>query len=277
MRIGVLIHLCKEMDQQFAQLREMDMDNCQLVSWHEEDFTEEMAEIVNRAARAHGVRISAFWCGWGGPVTWDFYEGQNTLGLVPVAYRFQRLQTLLHGCEFAKLIGVRDLVTHVGYLPENPFDPQYQEVLTAVRAIARRCEENGQRFLFETGQETPVTLRRAIEDLGMHNVGVNLDPANLLMYGKANPVDALDVFGEHVMGVHCKDGLYPTDGRRLGEERPLGEGKVNFPQLVAKLEALGYQGDYTIEREISGEEQKKDIRSAKAMLSTLLAKGGALC
>lgn len=126
----------------------------------------------------------------------------------------------------------------------------------------------------ETGQETPVTLKRAIQDiektLGKGNVGINLDPANLIMYGKANPVDALEVFGEYVRGIHGKDGMYPTDGHYLGAEMPLGQGKVNYPAFIAKLKEVGYDGDITIEREITGEEQKKDIMMAKEILEKLI-------
>ena len=147
--------------------------------------------------------------------------------------------------------------------------------MVACKAIVEKCKENGQNFLFETGQETPVTLKRAIQDIekavGKGNVGINLDPANLIMYGKANPVDALEVFGEYVMGIHGKDGKYPTDGHHLGDEVPLGQGKVNYPAFIAKLKEIGYQGDITIEREISGEEQKKDIRMAKELLDKLIA------
>ena len=148
-------------------------------------------------------------------------------------------------------------------------------MLVAFNTIVAKCKENGQNFLFETGQETPVTLKRAIQDiekaLGKGNVGINLDPANLLMYGKANPVDALEVFGEYVMGIHGKDGKYPTDGHHLGDEVPLGQGKVNYPAFIAKLKEVGYEGDITIEREIDGDEQKKDIRMAKDLLDKLIA------
>ncbi|MDD3409370.1 MAG: sugar phosphate isomerase/epimerase [Eubacteriales bacterium] len=260
----------QNVDEKFAELREMGMDGCQLLCWNEALMTDEMAALVSAAMAKHQVRVTAFWCGWPGPVTWDFYEGQLTLGLVPSAYRHARTLTLLKGSDFAHQLGVKYLVTHVGYLPENPYDPDYQGVLTAVRAVAKRCARNGQSFLFETGQETPVAMRRAIEDIGLDNVGVNLDPANLLMYGKANPCDALRVFGQYVHGIHCKDGMYPTNGHDLGEEKALGEGLVDFPRLVGILKELGYDGDYTIEREISGEEQKRDILNAKAMLEKLI-------
>jgi L-ribulose-5-phosphate 3-epimerase len=131
------------------------------------------------------------------------------------------------------------------------------------------CGERGLEFWFETGQETPVVLLRVIEDLGYDNLGINLDPANLLMYGKANPVDALDVFGQYVRGVHAKDGEYPTGGRQLGVEKPLGEGRVNFPVLIPKLKGLGYTSALTIEREISGPKQIADIKHAIAVLSKL--------
>jgi L-ribulose-5-phosphate 3-epimerase len=136
------------------------------------------------------------------------------------------------------------------------------------------CDGNGQAFWFETGQETPITLLRAIQDVGMDNLGINLDPANLLAYGKGNPVDALDILGPYVKGVHAKDGEYPTDPRELGAEKPLGEGRVDFPTLIAKLKALGYTGALTIEREITGPQQIADIKAGKVYLESILASLG---
>ena len=162
------------------------------------------------------------------------------------------------------------MATHAGFLPETPNTEQYHGVVCALREVADRCKENGQYFIFETGQETPVTLRRTIEDIGTDNLGINLDPANLILYGKANPVDALDVFGEFVRDVHGKDGMYPTDGKNLGQEVPLGDGKVNFPALIKKLKEIGYDGPINIEREISGEKQIEDIKRAKAILEELV-------
>ena len=276
MRVGVLIELFRDtdIDARFAELRSMGMESCQLVCWDREIMDQENADKVNAAAEHHKVDITAFWCGWEGPRVWDFYDGQLTLGLVPEAFRFERVKMLQEGIRFAAMIHVKDVATHVGYMPENPYDPNYAGVLVCLKELVKQCKENGQNFLFETGQETPVTLKRAIQDiekeLGKGNVGINLDPANLVMYVKANPVDALEVFGEYVMGIHGKDGKYPTDGHMLGDEVPLGQGKVNYPAFVAKLKEIGYAGDITIEREISGEEQKKDIVMAKAVLDELL-------
>ena len=154
----------------------------------------------------------------------------------------------------------------MGFIPEDPNTQTYLDTIAAVRTVALRCAENGQYFLFETGQETPVTLLRAITDVGLDNLGINLDPANLILYGKANPVDALGIIGKYVRDVHAKDGCYPTDGRTLGQETALGEGQVNFPALIQGLIALGYDGSITIEREISGEQQIADICKAKELL-----------
>ena len=90
------------------------------------------------------------------------------------------------------------------------------------------------------------------------------------MYGKANPVDALTVFGKYVRDVHAKDGNYPTNGRCLGPETPLGEGSVNFPAFVAKLKEVGYDGTLIIEREIHGDKQIQDILAAKKLLEELI-------
>ena len=133
------------------------------------------------------------------------------------------------------------------------------------------CKNNGQFFIFETGQETPVTLLRFIEESGLDNLGINLDPANLILYGKANPVDALTVFGKYVKDVHAKDGNYPTDSKHLGEQKKIGEGSVNFPALIAKLKEIGYDGNLTIEREIDNDAQRNfDTIDAKIMLEALI-------
>lgn len=269
MRIGVMVHLNESLNAQFAELKKMGMCSCQLVCWNQDIMTKDTAEWVQKEIQQFDIDVTAFWCGWPGPVTWNFYEGQKNLGLVPVEYRKKRIDALIKGSHFAKMLNIPNLITHAGFLPENPYDENYQGVVEALKQVIGVCKENDQNFLFETGQETPVTLRRVMEDTGMDNVGVNLDPANLLMYGKANPVDALDILGKYIMGIHGKDGLYPADGRQLGEERPLGKGRVDYPKLITKLKEIGYTGDITIEREIEGEEQKKDILMAKAFLEGL--------
>jgi sugar phosphate isomerase/epimerase len=270
MRLGIIVNLRPDIEESFRHLKETGLSGCQLSVWDESLFTKEMAEKVISRTKDLGVKISTFWCGWPGPQIWDFYEGQLTLGLVPPEYRHARAEALKRGSDFAKLLGVDQVATHAGFIPENPNDPAYHGVTAVLRDVLAHCRKNGQKLLFETGQETPVTLRRLMEDLGNQDVGVNFDPANLLMYGKANPVDALDILGTYILDVHAKDGEYPLDGRNLGEEKPLGKGRVDFPRFIARLKELGYNGPVTIEREISGGQQRKDILDAIQLLKGLL-------
>ena len=91
-----------------------------------------------------------------------------------------------------------------------------------------------------------------------------------MLYGKGNPCDAVDILGDFIMGVHAKDGEYPTDGDHLGKEKRIGDGRVNFPLLIKKLKEHGYDGAITIEREISGDKQIEDILDAKKFLEDII-------
>lgn len=274
-KLGTMINFTSSTD--LAQLRilfenvkKYGLSTCQLCCWDTSKFTDENAEGIRRIVQETSVEISAFWCGYNGTMRWNLIDGYHTIGIVPVYERAERVQNLKDGSDFAKKIGVKYVVSHAGFIPENQKTDEYVGVVAALREVAERCKQNGQYFLFETGQETPVTLRRTIDRIGTGNLGVNLDPANLLLYGKGNPCDAMDILGDFVMGVHAKDGEYPTDGDHLGEEKRIGEGRVNFPVLVQKLKEHGYNGAITIEREIDGKEQINDILYAKKFLEKLI-------
>ena len=270
-KIGVLIgyHSGTDIYAEFKKLADMGFNSCQLCGSEAASYTDEKAAAVKRAAEETGIEISAYWAGWSPPGEWNFYGGPATLGLVPAAYREKRLREVMSGADFAYKFGVTDVITHVGFIPENPSDPEFNGVVCVLRYLAQYLKARGQYFLFETGQETPVTLLRTIEEIGTDNLGINFDTANLILYGKANSVDALDVIGKYVRNTHCKDGFYPTTGKQLGVEVPLGEGKADFPNIVRRLRELNYAGPYIIEREISGEQQKKDIMKAKEFIASL--------
>lgn len=270
MKVGVMVHLGDDVEKSFKDVADMGMYTCQLVCWDMSKLTDDNAERVKIAVKQTGVEISAFWCGWSGPQEWNFIDGYHTLGLIPIAYREQRIADLKSGSDFAEKIGVTDVITHMGFLPENCKTDEYYEVVRAIKEVAEYCKSKGQWLLFETGQETPITLKRTIEFVGTGNLGINFDPANLLLYGKGNPCDAIDIFGEYIRNVHGKDGEYPTDPRYLGEEKRIGDGRVNFPLLIAKLKNVGYNGHINIEREIVGEKQIEDIKYAKSFLEGII-------
>lgn len=272
--IGAMIHFTPDaaaMENEFAQLERAELNACQLGAWQGGDaLTKENADMVLAAAKRHGVTITALWAGWSGPQAWNFTEGPATLGIVPAQYREKRVAEIKERARFAELLGVTDVITHCGFLPEDPGSPDFRPVADAIADIAFDLKARGQWFLFETGQETPVTMLRFIETVNSGNLGINLDTANLILYGKANTVDSLDVFGDYVRNTHFKDGFYPTTGRELGRECALGEGKANVPGVIAGLRAHGYAGPYIIEREITGEQQVKDIAKARDLILSCL-------
>ena len=271
-KIGALFLLQKETDprEQMKRLRDVGCECCQLSVWDMSLYTDERATEVAKAAEEYGIEISTLWAGWSGPQAWNFTEGPSTLGIVPEAYRMQRMEELLTAASFAKKLGVTRVATHAGFLPENMNDPHYADVLAALRSLAAAFKSMGLAFLFETGQETPITLLRFIEEIGLDNVGINMDTANLILYGKGNSADAITVFGKYVMDTHIKDGFYPTCGRELGEEVKVGCGLANLPEVIKRLRAVNYQGNFVIEREIEGDEQTRDIADTVKYLKTLL-------
>ena len=204
------------------------------------------------------------------PLVWNFLRGPSTIGLVPRATRAARMNALQQVSDFAHHLGIPQVQTHCGFLPEDPADPLYAEAVTAIRTVAKHCAGNGQRFLMETGQETPTTMARALRDVAEPNLGVGLDTANLILYGKANPVDAVDILGPHIRSIHAKDGRWPTNPSELGEEVLIGTGLVDFHTVFAKLRKTGYTGAVTIERETSGPQQIEDVRQEKRYLEKVL-------
>lgn len=267
MRLGVIGNVEEDPDKAIGRIRELGFPTCQV---RMERYSAELAGRLRAALGQHEVEATAVMELGPGPKIWDFVQGPLTVGLVPPSTRRARIEALKNASDFAKQAGIPAIHTHCGFIPEDPNLDLYKETVAAIREVVSHCKGNGVTFLYETGQETPITLLRTIMDVGLDNQGINLDTANLILYGKANPLDALDVIGTYVRGLHAKDGLYPTDPRRLGEEVPIGEGKVDFPRIILRLKDLGYRGPITIEREISGPKHTEDILRAKAYLEKLI-------
>lgn len=271
MKIGILIKLEKDVYNCIAHAAELGFKRAQLSVWDMSLYTKENAELIKKACSDFDFEITAVWCGWSGPVDWGYPNMYATIGIVPAAWRSQRVKELLDGAEFARELGVKDIITHVGFLPDNPFQEERIGVAQAVRYICKTIEKYNQRFLFETGEELPYTLIQLIKEIGAENIGVNFDPANLIINGRANPIDALEVLGTYVCGVHGKDGIRAKGDSPKGAEVMVGQGIVNFPAFIAKLAEIGYEGDITIEREIpNGEERDRQICEEKEYLEKLI-------
>jgi L-ribulose-5-phosphate 3-epimerase len=272
MAVGLLIQPANGPEESIRRVHELGMTNCFLsLDGYLGRYSNDLAQQLRGFLEKYSVVPTAAEVVNPGPLIWDFLHGPSTIGLVPRATRTARMDALKQTSDFAALLGIRQVQTHCGFLPEDPADPLYAEAVKAIREVAQHCAGNGQSFLMETGQETPTTMARAIQDVAQPNLGVGLDTANLILYGKANPVDAVDIIGPHVRSIHAKDGRWPTDPMKLGEEVLIGTGLVDFRAVFTKLHRLEYAGAVTIEREISGPQQIADVKQEKVYLERVLA------
>jgi L-ribulose-5-phosphate 3-epimerase len=231
----------------------------------------DVVKPLQQACTKYGVNVTSISEHNPGKRIFNFYEGPLTIGIIPAATREVRMRALKMSADIAVAVGVPAIHTHCGFIPEDPNDPIYPQAVAAVKELAGYCKERGISLLCETGQETPITLLRLIDDVGTGNVFVNLDVANLILYGKGNPVDAMEVIGPLVRGIHAKDGRFPTNPRELGLETAIGEGKVDFPKFFEQLRRVNYRGSMMIEREVGQEEERKrDVLKSKIFLENMI-------
>ncbi|MCC7492125.1 MAG: sugar phosphate isomerase/epimerase [Fimbriimonadaceae bacterium] len=271
--LGVMTSLHGAPREMFAKVRELGFETCQLSSPPESylvgpDAARLTAEF-KAAYEESGVTITAVFVMWSGHI-WNLFGGPRTIGLVPADKRGARVVRAIRISNWARQVGIDALTSHIGFIPEDPADAAYPPFIETMQALVDYFLDNGQTFAFETGQETAQTLVRTIQDIGRApHVGINLDPANLLLYGKSVPLEVADLVAPYVFNTHCKDGKAPRPGQGLGEEYPLGEGDVDIRALIPALYERGFRGPLTIEREISGDQQVADIRRAKALLEEI--------
>ena len=271
MDLGLIISPFGDPEGTFRRVHEIGFSNCFLsLDGYINGFTPAIANQFGDLLAKYSLVATSVEVVGPPPLVWDFLRGPSTIGLVPPGTRAARIDALRQVSDFAKLLGIPQVQTHCGFIPEDPADPLYPGAVEAIRTVAQHCQANGQYFLMETGQETPTTMSRMIRDVAMPNLAVGLDTANLILYGKANPVDAVDIVGTHVRSVHAKDGRWPTNPSELGEEVLIGKGLVDFKQVFTKLHRLGYTGAITIERETSGPQQIEDVRQEKIYLENIL-------
>ena len=271
MALGLLISPFGAPEVTIKRVRDMGFSNCFLsLDGYIGKFTPDAATQMGELLAKYELIATTVEVVGPEPLEWNFVQGPSTIGLVPPKTRPARIDALKQVSDFANLLGVSQVQTHCGFIPENPADALYSGSVEAIRTVAQHCQGNGQYFLMETGQETPTTMSRVIRDVNMSNLGVGLDTANPILYGKANPVDAVEILGPHVRSVHAKDGKWPTDPSNLGEEMLIGQGLVDFKRVFSKLHQFGYTGAITIERETSGPQQMEDVKNEKLYLQRVL-------
>lgn len=271
MKLGTLVCITEpgESPAAFEKLARMGFESCQLV-YKPEIYRRSDAEFIRAEADRRGIEISAKLGGFRDPYNAGGSYAFLTSGFNALPYQQLRLEYAMRSVEFTRWLGITDNIFHAGYIPNNPFSPDYANLIAPLKILCGYAKSIGANILYETGAESPIALLNCITDVGADNLFINFDTANCILYGYGNPVDALYTFGPYVRSMHAKDGLPPCKPHTLGQETALGDGYVDFPKVFEKLRALGYDGHVTIEREISGPQQQADIERAAAYLRTLM-------
>ena len=255
-------------DELFAKLEQTGISRLQLNL----DPLRESPEVwggVGAAAAARGVKIVSGMFGTIGEDYTTLETIRETGGVVPDATWEANQKHILACADIAASLGLKLVTFHAGFLPHDPADPDTAKLTARIREIAGWFAARGIALATETGQESADTLRAFLEQLGCDNVGVNFDPANMLLYGKGDPIAALRELGPWIRQVHIKDARRTKVPGTWGEEVVVGTGQVNWKAFFTTLGELGFTGNCCIERE-AGSQRVADIRAAKEFVSSLL-------
>jgi sugar phosphate isomerase/epimerase len=209
------------------------------------------AELANS-----GVVVTGAVCSYAGEDYSNLEQVHESVGFTTPKYRAERIARTKEVADFAHSLGIGSVSCHLGFVPEDSQAELYRDMVKLTRELCNACAGFGQNFVLETGQESAAVLLRFIADVGCPNLKINFDPANMILYGSGDPIEALGLLREHVLSVHCKDGHSPKQPGSLGSECALGDGKVDFPAFLRQLKQMGYIGALTIEREEPNMEKK---------------------
>jgi len=273
--LGVFASIDAGLGVKLEVAHELGVPTIQVHAPHKATRTKEHAEQFLARLKELGISITVVFGGFEGESYATIPTVVRTVGLVPKATRAERFQEMQEISDFAKLLGAPAVGLHLGFVPNNPADPLYGEVVTVTQQLCDHCKANGQNLHLETGQEEADTLLAFIAKVNRGNLFINFDPANMILYGSGEPIEALRKVGRYVRSVHCKDAKWAAKpGREWGSEMPLGEGDVNVEHFLLALDDIGYKGPLTIEREIPQEpaRQKEEIGRGITLLNQLKAK-----
>ncbi len=275
--IGVFTSIDAGLGVKLEVAHELGVPTIQLHAPAKETRTAENAQAFTSRLADLGITLTAVFGGFEGESYADIPTTRKTIGLVPPETRAARTQEMKEIADFAKQLGCDVAALHLGFIPEDHSDELYPQVVEVTRDVCNHCKANGQALHLETGQESADGLLRFIGDVGVDNLKVNFDPANMILYGTGEPIEAVKKIGSLVGSVHCKDGKWADNpGQEWGQETPLGEGDVGMENFLRALDEIGYAGPLTIEREIpqEPERQKAEIGGAVALLEELKQKIG---
>lgn len=193
---------------------------------------------------------------------------RRTGGVVPDATWTDNWHNIQANAELARRLGLKLVTFHAGFLPHDEGDPAFARLQGRLRQIADLFAGHGMALGMETGQETAETLAAFLRRLDRPNVGVNFDPANMVLYAKGEPRAALKALGPWIRQCHVKDAVRTRVPGSWGQEVPVGKGDVGWKELFAALGEAGFTGPLCIERE-AGKARVADIRAAREYLEAL--------
>lgn len=191
-----------------------------------------------------------------------------TGGIAPDATWEQNWKNIQSTADLVRKLGLKLITFHAGFLPHEESDPNFAKLKQRLIQTADIFQARGITLGLETGQETAGVLFDLLHKLAKSNVGVNFDPANMILYDKGNPIEALRKLGNWVRQVHIKDARRTKNPGTWGEEVAAGTGEVDWPAFFAALTQTGFKGDLCIERE-AGTQRVADIRAAREMVEKI--------
>ena len=273
--VGVFASIDAGLGVKLEVVEELGIPTIHLHAPHRATRTPQQAQQFLARLKQMGITITAVFGGFEGESYADIPTVVRTVGLVPPETRAERTQEMKEISDFACLLGVEAIALHIGFVPHDRTDPMYPGIVAVAQEVCDHARSNGQRLHLETGQETAEALLQFMADVGRENLAINFDPANMILYGSGEPIDALRKVGRFVRSVHCKDGTWAAQpGKEWGREVPFGDGDVNAELFLRTLAELGYDGALTIEREIAQEpeRQKAEIGRAVQLIDQLKSK-----
>lgn len=270
--IGVFTSIDAGLGVKIEVAHELGVPTIQLHAPAKETRTAENAEKFLAYLSELGITLTAVFGGFEGESYADIPTVVETVGIVPPALRAARVQEMKEIADFAHMLQCDVVALHLGFIPHDKSDPLYGDVVEVTRDILDHCKHNNQNLHLETGQETAAGLLEFISDVKRDNLFINFDPANMILYGTGEPIEALRQVGALVRSVHCKDATWADNpGVEWGAEVALNDGAVGMEDYLRTLDEIGYTGPLTIEREIpqDPERQKAEIGNAVNLLTQL--------
>lgn len=241
----------KNPDELFEQLKKVNLNTIQL-GLIDPAFREPAAvDRIEELLEENGTNVVATFFGFEGEDYSSIARIRETGGFV-CDYK-DRLEVLGDIVRITKRLGVEAIGGHAGFIPEDPNDPMYITMIERLGYVADMLAREGLTLLLETGQETPEGLYEVMANLARDNVRINFDPANLILYGMSEPVEAVRRLGHLIYSVHAKDAKPSGEPDVWGSEQLLGNGTVDYPRFLRALKEEGFEGSLIIECEMGGD------------------------